>query len=187
LHEAKASQLYFLSNPATFKLSEDQTKALTDILTAAPLFNGELHKEVHIDSAAEKRFAEVLDDKKIAYIRFSQTPSDFSKVLREMKAKRPDFLVFSDKPYFIEVKLWPLKYYKREIDIFLEEIEKLKQLEFATGVTVFMAFPIDILGLQWRAVRPGRAWATGQRRTEKGDVIISISVEELEKQELPFL
>ena len=104
-----------------------------------------------------------------------------------MKAKRPDFLVFSDKPYFIEVKPWPLKYYKREIDISLEEIEKLKQLELATGVTVFMAFPIDIHGLQWKAVQPGRAWATGQRRTEKGDAIISISVEELEKQELPFL
>lgn len=87
------STLFSLKS-CNIKLSEDQTKALTDILTAAPLFNGELHKEVHIDSAAEKRFAEVLDDKKIAYIRFSQTPSDFSKVLREMKAKRPDFFSF---------------------------------------------------------------------------------------------
>lgn len=57
-----------------------------------------------IESEAERKFAELLDDKEIAYIRFSQRVDDFSRVLKDMKAKRPDFLVFTEKPYFIESK-----------------------------------------------------------------------------------
>lgn len=161
-------------------------QALLDSLNAGTVFTGKLYGETHIDSVAEKRFAELLDDKEIAYIRFSQTIRDFSKVLKEMKAKRPDFLVFSEKPYFVEVKPWPLRYYKQEIDIKLEEVEKLKQLELATGINVVMAFPIDIHGLEWRAVNPSWVWATGRKTTQRGDAVLAISVKELEKKKITF-
>ena len=54
-------------------------------------------------------FADLLDRNEIAYIRFSQFLGDFSKILKEMKAKRPGFLVFGEKPIFIEVKPNPLR------------------------------------------------------------------------------
>lgn len=188
LHEIRNAPFSFLKDSQLCLLSPEQTQILLNALDKAPIFTppGRTYDEVHIESIAEKRFAELLDDKEIAYIRFSQTPGDFSKVLKGMKAKRPDFLVFSEKPYFVEVKPWPLRYYKQEIDIRLEEVEKLKQLELATGINVIMAFPIDAHGLEWRAVYPSWAWATGKKNSEKGDVLLTIPVKELEKRKLPF-
>lgn len=191
LHEIRnAFRMFsFLTEFELCQLSQEKTQILFDTLKKASIFvpPGKIYEEIHLESAAERRFAELLDDKEIAYIRFSQTPGDFSRVLKDMKAKRPDFLVFAEEPYFIEVKPWPLRYYKQEIDISLEEVEKLKQLELATGIHVFMAFPIDTHGLEWRTVHPGWAWATGSRKTtEKGNVV-AISVKELEKRKLPFL
>jgi len=187
--EKSPNMFPFLAERYHYELSEKETQALIDALKQAPIFTppGKIHEEVHLDLAAERRFAELLDDREIAYIRFSQTPGDFSRVLREMKAKRPDFLVFTEKPYFVEVKPWPLRYYKQEIDISLEEIEKLKQLELATGINVLMAFPIDTHGLEWRALHPGWAWAAGKRKTTEKGEILTITVKELEKRKLPFL
>jgi hypothetical protein len=191
LHEMKEAPrfLTFIKERYHYELSSEETEKVLDALKQAPVFvpPGEIYETVHIDSAAERRFAELLDDKEITYIRFSQTPGDFSRVLKDMKAKRPDFLVFVEKPYFIEVKPWPLRYYKNEIEISLEEIEKLKQLELATGINVFMAFPIDTHGLEWRAIRPGWVWATGMKKTVKEGEILTIPVKELEKRKLPFL
>jgi len=183
------SAFSFLTELQLCQLSLEQTQILLNALKQAPVFMppGKIYEEVHIESVAERRFAELLDDKEIAYIRFSQTPGDFSRVLKDMKAKRPDFLVFAEKPYFIEVKPWPLRYYKQEIDINFEEIEKLKQLELATGINVFIAFPIDTHGFEWRAVHPGWAWAAGQRKSTEKCEITAISVKELEKRKLPFL
>jgi len=57
----------------------------------------------------------------------------------------------------------------------------------ATEINVFMAFPIDTHGLEWRAIRPGWAWATGKRKTTENGEILTIQVKELEKRKLPFI
>lgn len=151
------------------------------------LTNKALEIKFQIESQAERKFAELLDDREIAYIRFSQIPRDFSRVLKEMKAKRPDFLVFAEKPYFIEVKPWLFQINKRDITISSEEIEKLKQLELATRIQVSITFPIDPHGLEWRTVDPGWAWAKGERKNDGKTEVLTIPIKELENRKLPFL
>lgn len=191
LHEIKnASMVFpFLKIHYHYELTSEQTQDLLSALEQAPRFipSNEEKEEFQIESQAERKFAELLDDKEIAYIRFSQTPGDFSRVLKEMKAKRPDFLVFAEKPYFIEVKPWLFQINKRDITISCEEIEKLKQLELATRIQVSITFPIDPHGLEWRALDPGWAWAKGERKTNEKTEVLTIPIKELERRKLPFL
>ena len=191
LHEIREAPtiLPFLNIYYHYQLSQEETKAISSALRNAPPFNpsDEDKGEFRIESEAERKFAELLDDKEIAYIRFSQMPGDFSRVLKDLKAKRPDFLVFTEKPYFIEVKPWLFQMSKQDITIKFGEIEKLKQLELATSVDVTIAFPIDPHGLEWRAVDPAWAWAKGERRVVENEEVVTIPIKEVEKHRLPFL
>lgn len=69
----------------------------------------------------------------------------------------------------------------------MEEIEKLKQLELATGVDVTLAFPIDPHGLEWQGIDPAWAWAKGERRVINDVEVITIPTKDIEKRKLPFL
>ena len=179
----------FLNIHHHYQLTQEETKAILSEFKNAPPFNPSAKDkgEFPIESEAERKFAELLDDREIAYIRFSQMLSDFSRVLRDLKAKRPDFLVFAEKPYFIEVKPWLFQMSKKDVTIKFIEIEKLKQLELATNVDVTIAFPIDPHGLEWRAIDPAWAWAKGERRVVENEEVVAIPIKEVEKHKLPFL
>lgn len=193
LHVVEDAKKRFTFLSATcFRLTEDQNSIIFDALKAAPVFDPSTITKVDIKieaaiPAAERKFSEVLDDHEIAYMRLSQVPKDFSKVLRDLKAKRPDFLVFAEKPVFIEIKSWVLRYYKPEIEIPFEEVEKLKQLELATRIPVLLSYPIDTHGLEWRGMRPAWIWAKGTKKTTENGEVLAIPVKELEKRKLSFL
>jgi len=178
----------FLRDKNLCKLTSQQAIGLLSALEKAPLYTPPEGPIIppEVESEAERRFAKLLDELEIAYIRFSQTPADFSKVLKEMKAKRPDFLIFKEKPIFVEVKP-NLISYKRELIIDLEEIEKLKQLELTTGVEVLIAFPIDPSYLEWRGFKPCWIWARGKRKSINNREVLTAPIEEVKKRRLPFL
>jgi len=181
----------FLVDKNLCRLTSEQEEAISKALEGAEaarlvsvISEGPLQS---IESDAERMFADFLDIHDIGYIRFSQTPADFSRVLKEMRAKRPDFLVFADQNYFIEVKPNPTRYKSPEVRVEHEELEKLKQLELATGIKVLLAFPIDLHGTEWRAFQPAWAWAKGTIRTESGKDFVTINVKELDRFRLPFI
>jgi len=179
----------FLTDRSICKLTEEQTNQLLNALEKAEEFDITVLPEPQRDIRweSEKMFADLLDRNEIAYIRFSQFPGDFSKILKEMKAKRPDFLVFGEKPIFIEVKPNPLRQGRKDFFILVDEVEKLKQLELATKVTTLIAFPIDVHGLEWRALSPAWIWAKGERKQSDYGEILTIPVKEIENKKLPFL
>lgn len=179
----------FLNIYYRYQLTTEETRNLLEELKRSPIFTpSDSEKEnVDIESQAERKFAELLDNAEISYIKCSQTRSDFSRVLKDMKAKRPDFLVFKEKPYLVEVKPWLIHFDKQYVNISSLEIEKLKQLELATGVGVSIAFPIDPLGLEWRAINPGWAWAKGQKKRINKEEFLSIPIKEIENNRLAFL
>jgi hypothetical protein len=179
----------FLVDRKVCRLTHEQTSSLLSALKKAPTFVPPVLAAIppEIKSEAERKFAKFLDDHEICYIRFSQTPADFARVLREMKAKRPDFLVFSKEPLFIEVKPNPILYKSPELTIDLEEVEKLKQLELSTGLKVLIAFPIDVHGIEWRGFKPAWMWAKGVRKEVGGRKVLVVSVKELKKHKLPFI
>jgi len=177
----------FLRDKDICKLTSQQAGDLLSALKEAHLYippKGPIIPP-EVESEAEKQFAKLLDGLEIAYIRFSQTPADFSKVLKEMRAKRPDFLIFKEKPIFIEVKP-NLISYKRELIIDLEEIERLKQLELTTGVEVLIVFPIDPRYLEWRGFKPSWIWAKGKRKIINDREVLIIPIEEVKERKLPF-
>ena len=189
LHGVKdaAEKFPFLADPQLCKLSPEQTQTLLEATEKAPTFTPEVKSRLLPYPKTVKKFAKLLDDRKIAYLRISQARVDFSQVLEGMKAEIPDFLVISEKLYLVKARRLPFRYYKEEVNIDLEEIEKLKQLELATGITVLVAFPIDANALEWRAMHPFWVWARGERkRTERGETL-TIPVKELQKEKLPFL
>jgi len=177
--ENAGDKFEFLARRETCELTPEQTDALLSALKDAPIYIPPVSKTLpfEIESEAERMFAQFLDKHNINYIRFSQTPADFSKVLREMKAKRPDFLVFLDEPLFIEVKPRPKK---NELIVDSQEVEKLKQLELTTKIRVLIAFPTNNHGIEWRSTKPAWIWARGQRKKFDDQEILATPIEMLE-------
>jgi hypothetical protein len=184
-----SNEFTFLVDREVCRLTPKQTSDLLAALEQAPIFVPSIVPGIppEIESDAERKFAKFLDYHQVCYIRFSQTPADFSKVLKEMKAKRPDFLVFSEQPLFVEVKPNPIRYKSPELILDLEEVEKLKQLELSTGLMVLIAFPIDLHGFEWRSFKPAWIWAEGKRKEIDGRHVLVVSIQELEKHRLPFI
>ena len=123
-------------------------------------------------------FMKFLDAKGVGYIRFSQTLDDFSKALRSLKAKRPDFIVFSRNPILIEIKPYP---YDKEVTLEIDEIEKLRQLELLTRLKTIIAFPADSQGIIWKSVNTLQVWAHGERKMRYQKLVLSVKKKELKQ------
>lgn len=168
------------------KLSSEQAAILMKAFEKAASW-GEIIFEAKSIPHSEKLFAAHLDNQRIPFIRASQEIEDFSSVLKEMKAKRPDFLILTkDKPFFVEVKPNLVRFDMPQLVLDIEEVNKLNQFQLLTGVETLVMFPIDVHGTSWKPLRPSWVVAHALKRRMKGRDVFVVNVRRLERIKLPF-
>jgi hypothetical protein len=91
--------------------------------------------EENPDTEAELSLVEVLNSKNIPFIRLEQEQRTFSSVFREEGDKRPDYLLLTKPPVFVDVKQR-----RDKLTINKTELVKLQNLETNYNIPVWLAF-----------------------------------------------
>lgn len=101
------------------------------------------------DHHSEGKFAKYLDRQGIAFIYTNQSPKTFSKILKILNGKRPDFIISTDKfgLVFADSKTSKLDY-TPDFTLSLEDFKKYKEVREIFKTKVYLAYPIDTKWLE---------------------------------------